>query len=216
MLFTGEEGTLKLKDFLGHALKGSLLVQVSCSRFDKGHMRAWTSRPRIYLASLAAVPFLMFRSFCCTTNKPPILRLLLWGKSTRSNQWLWSPRSFLLQDFLCVRIVARHTVANMIPPHHCTIEYSGVTNLDIYHWWIYNSYKIGPGKTVESHKEMLLCSGALPSFSGDRLGVKNQRIIDCQWTQARTRALTEWKEWWLLKSLYPPGIYQIDSKNGQI
>ena len=39
MLFTGEEGTLKLKDFLGHALKGSLLVQVSCSRFDKGHMR---------------------------------------------------------------------------------------------------------------------------------------------------------------------------------
>lgn len=132
------------------------------------------------------------------------------------NQWLWSPRSFLLQDFLCVRIVARHTVANMMPPHHCTIEYSGVTNLDIYHWWIYNSYKIGPGKTVESHKEMLLCSSALPSFSGDRLGVKNQRIIDCQWTQARTRALTEWKEWWLLKSLYPPGIYQIDSKNGQI
>lgn len=94
------------------------------------------------------------------------------GKSKRSNQWLWCPRSFLLQDFLCVLglLLGTQVVANMIPPLHDWVlrchkfGYLSFMNLQF--------LKKGPGKTVESHKEMLLRSSALPSFSGDRLGVK--------------------------------------------
>ncbi len=118
------------KHLLGMLSRGSLLVQVSCSRFDKEHMRALTFRPQIYLASLAAVPLLMFRSFCfcCTTNKPPILRLYFWGKAKRSNRWLGCPHS-LLQDWCVLELLLGTQVANMIPPHHCTTDCSSVTML---------------------------------------------------------------------------------------
>lgn len=109
------------KTFLGMLSSVRFLFRCHAVDLTKGTWGLWTFRQGSYLASLAAVPFLMFRSFCCTTNKPPTLRLLLWGKSTRSNQWLWCPRSFLLQDFLCVRIVARHTGSSKddtTPPLH--------------------------------------------------------------------------------------------------